>query len=70
MPDVPPKEKFDSILTEPEGAFHSYSDLSTLGIRQQYLIGQELRRRFVKEEKFLNESYMVGETYMRTAGNA
>ncbi|CDW86221.1 histidine acid phosphatase family protein [Stylonychia lemnae] len=60
---------------------YTYKNITPLGIRQQYLIGQELRRRYVTNltagteiegysTPFLNYSYRIQEMFMRTAGNS
>ena len=40
--------------------------LSPLGQRQQYLIGQEYRLRYVDEARFLNYSYDISDVWIQT----
>eukprot|EP00347_Sterkiella_histriomuscorum_P022996 403336353 len=78
----PHAARFNHILASNE-TFDDYSfkNITPLGIRQQYLIGQELRRRFITNlssgtgipgynATFLNESYKISEIFTRTSGNS
>jgi len=42
--------------------------LTPLGVRQQYLIGDELRYRYVEEQKnqFLDEKYNISQIYIQS----
>lgn len=40
--------------------------ITPLGQRQQFLIGSELRRRFVVEEQMLDEKYVISQVYALT----
>jgi hypothetical protein len=67
--DTPPSTIFEIPTKESEDPFRSHLGLTNLALRQQYLIGQELRERYVEEENFLAPSYRINEIYIRTAGH-
>ena len=45
--------------------------MTPLGIRQQYMIGDELRYRYVEEQKnqFLSEKYNITQIFIQTSWN-
>ena len=44
--------------------------ISPMGQRQQFLIGSELRKRYVEEAQLMSEDYVVSETYLQTPFNS
>ena len=39
--------------------------ITPVGQRQQFLIGSELRRRYVEEAKFLSEEYIISQLFLQ-----
>ena len=60
-----PHQNF-GLTVDPEMEPKMQNYLTPLGQRQQYLIGSELRYRYVTEAQFLDELYEVTQCYMQT----
>jgi len=54
------------LVESPEQEPKAFQNLTPLGQRQQFLIGSELRKRYVEEAKVLAENYVVSELSMQT----
>ena len=48
----------------PEDNFKIPNHVTPLGMRQQYLVGHELRSRYVLDEAFMNTSYPIQEMWL------
>jgi hypothetical protein len=78
----PLKSKYLNLL-KPDGediVDYEAKNITAMGMRHHYLIGQELRRRYIADTRigtglatnhsFLSWSYRIQEVFTRTSGNA
>ena len=68
-PGLSTPQKNLNLVTNPADEAQSLDQLSLVGKRQQYMIGNELRQRYVNNVNLLSENYVISETHLQTPHN-